>query len=873
MIKIWVILLLARTITGHCRIGLEPSIVICQNTTFEDYVVETLELDFCNPRMELSIKDSKIPVIYRMLNFDRQTNMIKISVNFCEVREVEVGAFSDLPLLKEIDLGFNQITDLNFMTALPSVISVNLTHNLIEVVDLASFNVRLERLDLSFNRIVKILLRNTVPSVLYLNDNQITELESNFLNVSTGFALYIFNNKITSIKVKDDNSLNRKIPHLLDFSNSITNLTTIPHAYWKSRSINLSNNNLKRLENFDVSFSNNYIIDFSNCSLQYIYPTVFQKMVNIDTLNLSHNVLDLLSRRSFSRSIIRFLDLSYNRIESISLVFDQSSIANLNLSHNNINEINSNSFQKIQTLISLDLSGNQNIDLKTSGFLTCYNLIKLSLASCNMSTLIPDALKGLKSLKILNLSCNSFQTLQSTIFKHLTRIEQIDLSYNQLTVIPSLLFGSLPTIWSVNLSRNYLSTIEPQAFYNLTYLVHIEINHNKHKLTIQNRAFYDIENIGEIQIKHGTIHNFSIRAFNQINNFRSLNLKDTIIENEVDFYNYKNYNINPKELHLTIKGPIQSKTFTKLVFLEKLYIWNSEIETVKPKAFQGLYKLKTLHLPGSKVKKLCEGALESLFNLESLDAASLFKNTEKLQSETFKHLHQIKRLNLSWLQLNQIEPKAFQGLRNLYSLNLSGNKLVTFTNLTFTGLSQLGKLNLSHNSLNFLERSYFLGLDSLKVLDLSNNKISDMDWGALQAFPNLTHLNLAYNNLTEFKVGAFSNLLVLNNLNLAYNSISELLFESFLPLTSLEILNLEDNNLKTIKHISLASNLKSLKRIGIANNKWKCEYLAEILVTFRNRPIRYDTTQPAFYEDNIDGIRCIDLCKYLLCLQDSHGIN
>lgn len=873
MIKLWMILLLARSITAHCRIGLTPSTVICENTTFEDYVVETMELDFWNQGLELSIKDSKIPVIYRMLNVDQKTDFIKLSVNFCEVKEVRVGAFSDLHSLQEINLGFNQITDLSFMNALFSVGSVNLTHNLIEVVDFASFNFFL--LDLSFNRIVTISLCNTVPRYLYLNDNKITKLEMHFIYlIIPKFALYIFNNNINSITIKDAHNFigANKVSYLLDFSNSITNLSTLPRVYWESHSIYLSNNNLKKLEESGSYFSHNYIIDFSNCSLEYINPIVFQRMANINTLNLSHNVLNLLSRRYFYQSTILSLDLSYNLIESINSVFDESSIKNLNLSYNKIKEVNSNSFQNVKTLISLDLSGNQNIELKTGGFRTCHNLNNLNVASCNMSTLIPDALKGLNSLKVLNFSCNSFQTLHSDTFKHLTQIEQIDLRYNQLTVVPSMLFSSLP-ICSVNLSGNNLSIIEPQAFYNLSKLKHMEINHNKNKLTIQNEAFYNIGSIGEIQIKHCTIRNFSIQAFNQISNFESLNLKDTIIENKVDFYNHQNYNINLKQLHLTVRGPLQTKTFTELVFLEKLYIWNSEIQTVEPKAFLGLYKLKSFQLPGCNVKELSKGALEGLFHLESLDAASLFNNTAKLQSGTFKHLHQIEFLDLSWLQLEQIETKAFQGLRNLHSLNLSGNKLVKFTDLTFTGLLQLEKLNLSHNLLNFLERSYFRGLDNLNVLDLSNNKISDMDWGVLQAFPNLMHLNLAYNNLTEFKVGAFSNLLVLNTLNLAYNSISELLFESFLPLTSLESLNLEDNNLKTIKHISLASNLKSLKRIGIANNKWKCEYLAEILVTFRNRPIQYDTTQPAFYEDNIDGIRCIDLCKYLLCLQDSHGIN
>lgn len=875
MIKLWVILLLARTITGHCRIGLRPSTVICENTTFEDYVVEVMELDFWNPGRELSIKDSKIPIIYRMLNVDNKTDFIKISVNFCEVREVVVGAFSDLHSLQEIDLGFNQITDLSFMTAWFPVISVNLTHNLIEVVDFASFN--LFSLDLSFNRIVTISLDNTLPKCLYLNDNRITELELHFVDFIPEFALYIFNNNINGFRIKYanhfiTNTFTGKELHLLDFSNSITNLSTLPYEYWQFHSIYLANNKLRRLEESWMDFSDKYIIDFSNCSLEYINPTMFQKMNNINTLNLSHNVLNLLSGRYFYQSSISSLDLSYNLIESITSVFDESSIENINLSYNKIKKVNLYSFQNMTTLTSLDLSGNQNIELKTGAFRTCHELNKLNLASCNMSTLIPDALIGLNSLKVLNLSCNSFQTLQPQTFKHLTQVQQIDLSYNQLTVLPSMLFSSLP-ISLVNLSGNNLSTIEPQAFYNLSQLNHMEINQNKNKLTIQNEAFYNIGTVGEIQIQHSTICKFSIQAFNQIVNFETLNLKDTIIEDEVDFYHHKNYNINLKQLHLTIKGLIQSKAFTKLVNLEKLCIWNSEIEAVEPKAFQGLYKLKTFQLPGSKVKKLSEGALEGLFHLESLDAASLFNNTVKLQSGTFKHLHQIELLDLSRLQLNQIEPKAFQGLKNLHFLNMSRNQLVKFTDLTFAGLLQLEKLDLSHNFLSFLERSYFRGLDNLIELDLSNNKISDMDWGALQAFPNLIHLNLAHNNLTEFKVGAFSNLLVLNNLNLAQNSISELLFESFLPLMSLESLNLEDNNLKTIKHISLASNLKSLKRIGIANNKWKCEYLAEILVTFRNRPIQYDTTQPAFYEDNIDGIRCIDLCKYLLCLQDSHGIN
>ncbi|XP_066254271.1 insulin-like growth factor-binding protein complex acid labile subunit [Euwallacea similis] len=854
-----------------CHIKLSTGRFMCKNTSVEDYVDDILQLEYEArnnnlPKMlELTIINSNFPVLAQLQDpfqwFYGASKVGKLVLNSCKITSVSKKAFSDFPKLNEIDLAFNQIKDLSFVdTSMGTVRKLNFSHNNVESVDFQTFSdLQITKIDLSFNLIVQVMILPSLRGQVLLNDNSIEKVEFDPVG---SIRVNLANNQIKYF-IKTFNKKSYHHFEYLDLSGSISNIESFLDSFPESEEMDVSNNPLLK---FPGKFLITRHLRATNCSFSNISIPNFPSYSKLD---FSHNQIKII--KTFNRNPITTLNLSHNHLENITLVFHGAVISQLNLSHNRIQQLNSNSFPAEEKLISLDVSFNSNLKLQGGTFERCKALQVLSLAWCDMLVLEESVFTGLIRLSKLDLSHNQLRVVSSQLFRSLQSVERINLSHNKLSIIPSQLFSPLnsPLLRILDFSDNDIQKIESVAFENLSLNL-IAINHNRGFLAISNSSFFG-SNIDSLSMRNCQFHSIDFKVFSGMQELTRLNLSYSRVPQINQSYGTSNINI--KSLSLTFKGRLKKSYFQNLPLLSNLEFRDSTMEAIEPDAFKGLFSLKSLQFPESTVQNVSSHALDSLFGITELDTKNLFGNTETLPEASFRNLKRLINLDLSGLHLKDIEPYAFKGLKNLFYLKLSDNSLTVLRNAVFLGLGQLQFLDLSKNRLRVLHEGIFGNLTGLKALHLDSNKVNDIHLGALQGFPGLLDLSLARNNLTLFKVGVFSNLLELENLNLERNSISSLLFEAFLPLKSLTSLNLEYNNLKTLEHISLVSNLRSLKRIGIANNKWRCDYLAELLVTFRNRSVDYSSKNLNFLEDNIDGIKCIDVCKFLLCLKDSHGIN
>ncbi|XP_066151202.1 insulin-like growth factor-binding protein complex acid labile subunit [Euwallacea fornicatus] len=863
------LLYFSNTTRSLCDLKLSTSHFICKNTSVEDYVYDILQMDHTamsdnsSEALEFTIINSNFPALVHLQDpFEWTYGASKVSklvLNSCKITVVSKGAFRNFRNLDEIDLAFNQIKDLGFIdTSISAVSKLNLSHNNIESVDFHPFtDTRMTELDLSFNLIVQVMILPSLSGLVLLNNNNIEIVE---LVPSNSLRVNLANNKI---KYFIKTYLSGNYFDYLDLSGSISNSESFLGSFPESNESNISNNPVVKLPE-EVFFTR--YLHASNCSFSIISIPSFP---NYSKLNFSHNQIKIV--KISNKNFIAALDLSYNHLENITMVFHGATIIQLDLSHNKIKQLNSNSFPLEGELISLNISFNSNLELTGGTFKRCNVLQILSLASCDISVLEESVFTGLIQLNELDLNHNQLQVVSAQLFKPLRFVRRINLSHNKLSIIPSQIFSFLnsPLLSILDLSENNIEIIESVAFENLV-MNSITMNHNRGSVAIRNSSFFG-SIINSISMRNCQFNSIDFEVFSGMQELLRLDLSYSRIL-QIN-HSYGTSNINIKNLNLTFKGRLQKNSFQNLPFLSSLVFHNSTLETIEADAFRGLFSLKSLQLSESTVQNISSHALDSLFGIVELDTKTLFGNAEILPEASFRHLRSLFQLDLSGLHLNDIEPWAFKGLKRLQHLNLSANSLTLLRTAVFFGLEELQVLDLSENRLRVLHSDIFDDLTGLKTLHLDSNEINDINLGALQGFGGLLDLSFARNKLTLFKVGAFSNLLQLKNLNLQRNSISSLLFEAFLPLKSLETLNLEYNNLKTIEHISLVSNLRSLRRIGIANNKWRCDYLAELLITFKNRLIDYSSENWNFLEDNIDGIKCIDVCKFLLCLKDSHGIN
>lgn len=177
---------------------------------------------------------------------------------------------------------------------------------------------------------------------------------------------------------------------------------------------------LKATSLFNMSFNSlSDVDDFGSCEM------------NFQNVDLSHNNI----RRLNSNSFIRMRKLSQ-----------------LNLRKNSINEISDDCFNGLLMLRKIDLSANRLVAVSPSLFKYTPTLREISLANNSISALAPELFSDLKNLVQLSLQNNalSSQWINGNMFNGLTRLIILRLSHNKLSYIDATIFKDL-----VNLQVNY----------------------------------------------------------------------------------------------------------------------------------------------------------------------------------------------------------------------------------------------------------------------------------------------------------------------------------------------------------------------------------------------------------------------------------
>ncbi|KAE8281093.1 Leucine-rich repeat-containing G-protein coupled receptor 5A [Larimichthys crocea] len=122
---------------------------------------------------------------------------------------------------------------------------------------------------------------------------------------------------------------------------------------------------------------------------------------------------------------LQLLDLSYNRIQTLPSFSGCESVQKIDLHHNEIEELEENTFHGLMSLRSLDLSWNRLSSVKSNSFSALPALTKLDLSSNQLSSL---PLIGLQSLTHLRLAGNT-QLMELITREDLPRVRVMELPY------------------------------------------------------------------------------------------------------------------------------------------------------------------------------------------------------------------------------------------------------------------------------------------------------------------------------------------------------------------------------------------------------------------------------------------------------------
>ena len=448
--------------------------------------------------------------------------------------------------------------------------------------------------------------------------------------------------------------------------------------------------------------------------------------------------------------------LLYNRTERLF-------IGSLNMSRNNITELDAQTFQykELEGVVGLYLDQNQISKLPGNLFHS----------------------QALTSVKIVNLSRNNIRCLSSTQFEYLERLSSLDLSYNELdhyglpqgvftsirlaTVIDLDLVESVfPNLIRLDLSHNKISFLPDGLFEGkgLTDLVTLSLHHNN--LSDIPRCIFTSNFLISLSglFLH---HNF----INQIPPSSPLS-ESTLI-------NLNKLNLEFNQLETISADLFDSRNWTSL---KRLVLDNNNISRLPDAMFSSRYLGKLEHISFSH-NSMEELPGNSFFNscLTSLKYLSFSHNMIKILPVNFFYLETYFSVfphTCNCSEMHQCPP--FEGLTHV---DLSFNQISHIPIGFFRPLKNLKEIKLNNNMINTINVTCFPdSFEHLQILDLSynfiNSPIIEIFTLALSSKELNPSLNVSHNQLTVQEsflfVKNYRCLFQTFYLDLSYNNISKI---------------------------------------------------------------------------------------------------
>ncbi|XP_036058419.1 leucine-rich repeat-containing G-protein coupled receptor 6 isoform X4 [Onychomys torridus] len=337
--------------------------------------------------------------------------------------------------------------------------------------------------------------------------------------------------------------------------------------------------------------------------------------------------------------------------------------AYLDLSMNNLTELQPGLFHHLRFLEELRLSGNHLSHIPGQAFSGLHSLKILMLQSNQLRGIPAEALWELPSLQSLRLDANLISLVPERSFEGLSSLRHLWLDDNALTEIPVRALNNLPALQAMTLALNHIRRIPDYAFQNLTSLVVLHL-HNNRIQHVGTHSFEGLHNLETLDLNYNELQEFPV-AIRTLGRLQELSLNGA-----TDIQEFPD-----------LKGTTS---------LEILTLTRAGIRLLPPGMCQQLPRLRILELSHNQIEEL-----PSLHRCQKLEEIGLQHNRIwKIGADTFSQLSSLQALDLSWNAIRAIHPEAFSTLHSLVKLDLTDNQLTT---LPLAGLGGLIHLKLKGN--------------------------------------------------------------------------------------------------------------------------------------------------------------------------------
>ncbi|KJH45863.1 leucine Rich repeat-containing domain protein [Dictyocaulus viviparus] len=615
----------------------------------------------------------------------------------------------------------------------------------------------------------------------------------------------------------------------------ITNLKTQPAM--SIIALSMTGGDLTCIQQDAFRMHNIETLDFSDNQIQTVNVNAFRGLeMKLTRLNLKHNNLSTIPTWALTYlHQLQILRLDGNHISYIrGNAFDETQLNNLHFLHldnNQIPFIPNMAFAKLR-LIVLTLSNNRITHLEKLSLPQSISILELK---NNLLTEIPYlALKDKIALQVLDLEGNNISFLSNNPEVSFKNELKVILRNNKIRSLSPTSFESFKKFTELDLSYNKISDIHPKTFESISHVKSLDLSHN----TIA-------------YMKRGMFKNLA-------KNLRQLNLEENIFhalpEALSDLQNLTHLNLNGNKI--TRLNDALEKTKPELLKLTLAY---NRLKFFPPELLIGMTRLKHLDLSKNNIIGLNRSILGTDYDGgTSLKHINLAGNQIRFIGDTniFLQMTSLTYLDLSYNQIEAIEPKSIGNLLKLEHLYLQNNKLRQFPLHANQNLLNLKQLDLNNNLIKRLpdyalsstyRLQYFSAAgnqiysinekvfhmnhsQALISVDLSRNKISTLSRKTFHALEKLQIIKLNNNMISMIDAMAFSMLPSLRLLDLSNNAIIQILPQALFTLPALGILLLNNNNIEALDKLAF-QHIDKIETIDISHNLLKnfsCNQLGSI---------------------------------------------
>ena len=527
-----------------------------------------------------------------------------------------------------------------------------------------------------------------------------------------------------------------------------------------------------------------------------------------------------------------------------------SNLQVLNLTRNRIRSTENLGFSgdecisALKEISTLDLSWNElRVIPENWAVSKLRRLQHLNIQHNNISELSSETLTGLNALRTLNLSYNHIDQIPSGLFSSSKELREIFLQSNELYELPKGVFHQLAQLLVLDLSKNHLTShhINNETFVGLIRLVILNLSHNS--LTrLDSKTFKELYFLQELNLRNNSIGYIDENTFTPLYNLHELNLA----ENRLHTLNEKLFNglqvLSKLTLNNNLISIVELNVFKNCSDLKELDLSSNQLQDV-PEAIKDLSVLRTLDLGENQIVQFRVGAFKNLIQLTGLRLID--NQLENITKGMFEDLPHLSVLNMAKNRIQFVERGSFDANKEIEAIRLDGN-FVSDINGIFSGLSTLLWLNLAENHLNWFD--YAFVPKNLKWLDVHGNYITSLEnYYKLQEEIRIKTLDASHNRLVEIgpmNVPNSIELLFINN-----NHISNIHANTFVDKVNLTRVDLYANAMQKLQmhQIRIAPSMASkttgdnrhtgqppLPEFYLGGNPFECDCTMEWLHRINN---------------------------------------